>query len=116
MAAIGVPGDIAPQFWDVVRENIATRGEMRDWWTVFRDGAKPLIDADDAAFVAEAIEMLPPLPFGPDTWSDWTSAVKDRTGRKGRALFMPLRHALTGRRRGPEMADVMPLLQTLPKI
>ena len=42
--------------------------------------------------------------------------VKDETGRKGKALFMPLRKAVTGMERGPEMADVMPLLQTKPKL
>ena len=39
--------------------------------------------------------MLPPRPWGPETWKDWTTEVKSRTGRKGRALFRPLRLALT---------------------
>ena len=43
------------------------------------------------------------------------AAVKEKTGRKGRGLFMPLRHAITGRTRGPEMADVLPLLQKPPR-
>ena len=37
-------------------------------------------------------------------------AVKAATGRKGKALFMPLRIALTGRRSGPEISDLLPLL------
>ena len=44
------------------------------------------------------------------------SAVKEATGRKGKALFMPLRLAITGQPRGPEMADVMPLLAKKPTI
>ena len=55
--------------------------------------------------------MLPELPFTETTWSKWTGAVKQATGRKGKGLFMPLRKALTGRERGPEMATLMPLLQ-----
>jgi glutamyl-tRNA synthetase len=55
--------------------------------------------------------LLPPPPFAPTTWGDWTTAVKEATGRKGKALFMPLRHALTGQPHGPEMAELMPLLQ-----
>ena len=47
------------------------------------------------------------------TWGEWTSAVKEATGRKGKGLFMPLRKALTGQASGPEMADVMPLLQVV---
>jgi glutamyl-tRNA synthetase len=42
--------------------------------------------------------------------------VKEATGRKGKGLFMPLRKAVTGLERGPEMVDVMPLLQSKPKV
>ncbi len=111
IAALGVPEGIAGQFWDVVRENIATRSEMAGWWALFRDGAAPEIAEEDRAFVAEAFALLPPHPYGPETWGAWTAQVKEATGRKGRGLFMPLRLAVTGRARGPEMAEVMPLLQ-----
>ena len=111
IASLGVPDALAPQFWEVVRENIATRAEMADWWALFRDGATPQIAEEDRDFVAQAFALLPPHPYGPETWTAWTTAVKDATGRKGRGLFMPLRHAVTGRERGPEMADVLPLLQ-----
>ncbi len=111
IASLGVPDALAPQFWEVVRENIATRAEMADWWALFRDGATPQIAEEDRDFVTQAFALLPPHPYGPETWTAWTTAVKDATGRKGRGLFMPLRHAVTGRERGPEMADVLPLLQ-----
>jgi glutamyl-tRNA synthetase len=58
--------------------------------------------------------LLPAPPYGPDAWSVFTAEVKDRTGRKGKGLFMPLRRALTGMDRGPEMADMLPLMQTVP--
>jgi len=117
VAALGVPGEIAERFWTVVRENITVRGEMADWWTFFRDGAAaPLVAEEDREFVAQAFAMLPPFPYDDGTWGAWTAAVKQATGRKGRALFMPLRHAVTGRQRGPEMADVMALLQTPPRL
>jgi glutamyl-tRNA synthetase len=54
-------------------------------------------------------------PYTADTWGDWTSAVKEATGRKGKGLFMPLRKAVTGRERGPDMASVMTLMQTKPR-
>ncbi|MBT8457262.1 MAG: glutamate--tRNA ligase [Alphaproteobacteria bacterium] len=116
ISALGVPDDLAEPFWNAVRENIETRAQMADWWALFRDGATPMVAEEDREFVAEAFAMLPPLPYGPETWSTWTAAVKDATGRKGRGLFMPLRHAITGRQRGPEMADVMPLLQKAPRL
>jgi len=117
IAALGVPEALAPRFWAAVRENVAVRSEMAEWWRFFRDGADaPLVADEDRAFVAEAFDLLPPPPYGDTTWADWTAAVKAATGRKGKALFMPLRKAVTGRERGPEMADVMALLQTAPRL
>jgi glutamyl-tRNA synthetase len=56
--------------------------------------------------------MLPAEIDG-DTWGQWTAAVKDATGRKGKGLFMPLRKAVTGRMNGPDMASLLPLLQVI---
>ncbi len=114
--ALGVPAALGERFWNVVRENIASLDEMADWWAVFRDGASPQIAEEDAAFVPQAMALLGEPPYADDTWATWTNAVKDATGRKGKGLFMPLRNAVTGRTRGPEMADVMPLLQVKPKV
>ncbi|MGJ8555639.1 MAG: glutamate--tRNA ligase [Sulfitobacter geojensis] len=110
---LGVPKPLAEQFWAVTRENIETLGELDAWWAMFRDGAEPVIEEDDKAFIAEAMAMLPDMPFDANTWSTWTAAVKEQTGRKGRGLFRPLRLALTGQEHGPEMAAVMPLLQVI---
>ena len=57
--------------------------------------------------------ILPPPPYNDTSWSEFTNAVKEATGRKGKGLFMPLRKALTGQAHGPEMSDVMPLLQVV---
>ena len=111
IAALGVPADKAAQFWAVTKENIETLHDLDGWWAMFRDGAEPVIAEEDAAFVAEAVGMLPEMPFDEGTWGAWTAAVKEATGRKGRGLFRPLRLALTGQESGPEMAAVMPLLQ-----
>ncbi len=114
LRGLGVPDAIAPQFWDVMRENITTLDDLAGWWALCRDGAAPVIGPEDADFVAQALALLPPPPYGPTAWADWTAAVKAATGRKGKALFMPLRKALTGQERGPDMAALMPLLQRVP--
>ncbi len=114
IADLGVPDALAPQFWDVMRENIDRLDDLADWWALCRDGAEPEVAAEDTEFVAQALAMLPPQPWGPSAWSEWTGAVKAATGRKGKALFMPLRKALTGRANGPDMGALMPLLQKLP--
>ncbi|MEM9318791.1 MAG: glutamate--tRNA ligase [Pseudomonadota bacterium] len=116
VAAAGVPAALAEQFWAVAREAIETRADLPGWWALFRDGATPIVAQEDRRFVEQAFALLPEPPYGPETWSDWTAAVKAATGRKGRGLFMPLRHAVTGRTRGPEMAQVMALMQVKPKL
>ena len=113
--ALNVPDELAEPFWLMARDNISTLKDLEGWWLLCRDGAQPLIDEGDEDFVAEAMALLPAQPFGDTAWSDWTAAVKEKTGRKGRALFMPLRKALTGQERGPEMAALMPLLQVVRK-
>ena len=114
IAAAGVPDDLAAPFWAAVKGNIDTLDDLPGWWALFRDGATPLVADEDRDFVAQAFGLLGEPPYAADTWSTWTTAVKDATGRKGKGLFMPLRKAVTGRERGPEMADVMPLLQVKP--
>ncbi|WP_299350743.1 glutamate--tRNA ligase [uncultured Shimia sp.] len=113
VAAAGVPTELAEQFWNVTRENIVTRKDLATWWDLFTNGAEPVIDDEDKAFVAEAMALLPEGPFDGDTWGAWTKAVKEATGRKGRGLFMPLRKALTGQSHGPDMSAVLPLLQVI---
>ena len=110
----GVPEDTAPRFWEVVRENVATRADIAGWWELVSKGAPPLVAEGDGAFVAQALGMLGDPPYDEETWPDWTARVREATGRKGRALFLPLRHAVTGRERGPDMADLMPLLRVRP--
>jgi len=116
VAEIGVPSDLAEPFWNVARANITTRHDIAGWWHLFRDGATPLVDDEDRDFITQAFAMLPDPPYAATTWKEWTDAVKDATGRKGRGLFMPLRKAVTGLERGPEMADVMMLLQKKPTL
>ena len=116
LTGAGVPEDLRAAYWAAVRGNIETRKDAGRWWPVFRDGAEPDVADEDRDFVAEALSLLPEPPYTAETWSDWTSAVKEKTGRKGKALFMPLRLAVTGAPRGPEMAEVMPLLRKKPQI
>ena len=116
IAAIGVPADKAEAFWNVAKGNITVLADLEGWWTLFRDGATPLVDDEDKDFVAQAFALLPEGPFTTATWGEWTTAGKDATGRKGKTLFRPLRRAVTGLDAGPEMADVMPLLQKRPQL
>jgi glutamyl-tRNA synthetase len=113
IADLGVPADLAETFWTVTRDNITTLKDLAAWWTLFSEGADPVIDDEDAEFVAQAMAILPESPFDDTTWKTWTGAVKEATGRKGKGLFMPLRKALTGQSHGPDMSATMTLLQVV---
>jgi glutamyl-tRNA synthetase len=91
-----------------VRGNLSRFDEVRDWWRVVEGPLTPAIL--DAGFARAAAALLPPPPWDANTWKAWTEAVKTKTGAKGRALFMPLRLALTGAEHGPELAALLPLI------
>ncbi len=113
IAHLGIPAHLAGQFWAVASKNIDKLSDLAHWAELVLEGAEAVIDPEDAEFVAAALALLPPPPYGADAWANWTTAVKEATGRKGKGLFMPLRKALTGQAHGPEMADLMPLMQKL---
>jgi len=108
----GVPNDIAEPFWLLIRENIENLGEIDLWAAILNGGFDPAIDPEDAEYVATAMAALEDAkPWTGATWGTVTAALKAQTGRKGKALFMPLRKALTGRTNGPDMAALLPLLR-----
>ncbi len=96
--------------WLAVRGNIEKLSDTMAWHEIINQDMKPIIADDDRDFVADARTLLPPAPWDSATWKVWTDAVKEKTGRKGKALFMPLRLALTGLGHGPELAALLPLI------
>lgn len=96
------------EFWEAVRGNLKSLGEATEWWQVVSEPLAPVIE--DEAFVGQAAKLLPEGPFDEETWKRWTNALKSETGAKGKALFLPLRLALTGRAYGPEMRKLLYLM------
>lgn len=103
---IGVEADA--EFWNAVRPNLSTFAEAKDWWRIIMGPIQPEIS--DPLFLASARDLLPPEPWGEESWSEWTNAIKGATGAKGKALFQPLRLALTGQSHGPELKRLLPLI------
>ena len=98
-------------FWQTVRPNLQRLEEVSEQFKLcFADIAPANLNDEDAAYIAQAEETLPQGPYNGDTWSQWVGELKEKTGRKGKALFMPLRLALTGVEHGPELADLLPLI------
>ena len=112
LAALGVTGAEAEALWLAVRGNVDRLADAAEWWRILREGPeRPAeMQEEDRAVVAQALDLLPPEPWDGSTWKLWTDAIKEATGRKGKALFRPLRLALTGRESGPELAELLPLL------
>lgn len=106
LAALGIPAQ--EPFWLAIRGNLARFDHVADWWRVVAGPLSPVIA--DAAFAATAASLLPAEPFDATTWKTWTAVVGAATGTKGKALFMPLRQALTGLDHGPELATLLPLI------
>jgi glutamyl-tRNA synthetase len=96
------------EFWLAVRSNLTRFAEAAVWWDVV--SSDQTFSSDDHELIGVASEHLPAEPFDGDTWSRWTKAVAAATGKKGRALFHPLRLALTGREQGPELKTLLPLI------
>ncbi|MBX3578130.1 MAG: glutamate--tRNA ligase [Rhizobiaceae bacterium] len=112
LARSGVPADRAEALWLAVRGNLDRVSDAARWWRIVDQGpdAAPAFSDEDIGFVRDAFDMLPPEPWDHGTWKVWTERVKEASGRKGKALFAPLRLALTGLSSGPELADLLPLL------
>jgi len=108
--AARLPRGATRAFWEAVRPNLERVADAAHWWQVCADEIAPLIAAEDAAFLAKAAELLPPEPFDATTWKSWTDRVAAAAGRKGRALFHPVRLALTAREQGPELRNLLPLI------
>ncbi len=109
LAAIGISDGEA--LWNAVRGNLTVLAEAKDWQRIVLGPITPAIADDDREFLLRARDALPPEPWDESTWPQWTLVLRNReTHRRGKALFRPLRLALTGRDHGPELQALLPLI------
>ena len=106
LEALGIVGGTS--FWNAVRPNLHIFADVKDWWHVVVGPIDPEIQSDELLAIAGS--LLPPEPWSEATWAEWTNAIKAATGAKGKALFQPLRLALTGHEHGPELKALLPLI------
>ena len=108
--AARLPEGMDAAAWEVVRPNLSHVHEAKDWWQVVTGPVvAPAFSEEDRGYLAEAAGFLE-ASWGGDPWPALTNALKAKTGRKGKALFLPLRQALTGMDHGPDMAALLPLI------
>ena len=103
-----LPDGMGAEAWLAIRPNLERVSDAADWWGVVTGPiAPPALDSETRDYIAEAARLL---AWSEDPWAALTSALKEATGRKGKALFHPLRLALTGRDSGPDMHALLPLI------
>jgi len=105
-----LPAGMGEAGWEAIRPNLTTLADAADWWAVVEGDVVPVADDEDRAFLSEAAEVAASLDWSGEPWPALTEALKASSGRKGKALFMPLRRALTGRDHGPDMKALLPLI------
>ncbi len=105
-----LPAGATEAFWLAVRGNLDLLNEARGWWDVVAGSIVPPVIDGEGGFLREALDLLPAEPWDGEVWPRWTGALKERTGRAGKALFLPLRLALTGEDHGPDLKTLLPLI------
>lgn len=106
-----LPAGFGPEAWAAIAPNLITIAEAGDWLPVLAgDVPAPELPEEDCAFLAIAAEEAASLDWSTEPWRALTDALKARTGRKGKPLFLPLRRVLTGHDHGPDMATLLPLI------
>ncbi|RCL01262.1 MAG: glutamyl-tRNA synthetase [Candidatus Tokpelaia sp. JSC085] len=112
LMAMDIAGDKAKPFWFAIRNNLETVTEAYSWWKIITDKNMqfPFSSHADRQFLHQAARLLPPEPWNQATWQQWIKCLKEKTDRRKESLFRPLRIALTGCERGPELAVLLPLL------
>ncbi|MEH3107487.1 MAG: glutamate--tRNA ligase [Sphingomonas fennica] len=106
-----LPVGMGAEAWNAIRGNLGKVEEAHAWWHIL-EGPLPAPDLlpEDRAYLATAAATLATLPWDAGVWRALTTALKAETGRTGKALFLPLRLALTGLAHGPDMAALLPLI------
>jgi glutamyl-tRNA synthetase len=105
-----LPAGIDATTWATIRPNLKTIAEAADWWKVIEGPIDAVSDDSDTDYLATAAEVAATIDWSSDPWHALTSALKEKTGRTGKALFLPLRRALTNLDHGPDMATLLPLI------
>jgi len=100
--------NIDESVWNICRKNINKLNDINELNLIIKGPLNPIIA--DQKFISQAADLLPDAPWDEATWKNWTTAVKETIGVKGKALFLPLRQAVTGRDHGPEMGALLPLI------
>ncbi|WP_081289627.1 glutamate--tRNA ligase [Ehrlichia ruminantium] len=100
----------SPDLWDFVSGNVQKFSDIKEWIKICEQNTVPIINESDQDFIKMALSVFPNGEINQDTWKTWVANIKEKTDRKSKDIFIPLRLALTGISTGPELAKLLPIL------
>jgi nondiscriminating glutamyl-tRNA synthetase len=104
---------------EALKENLVVLSQVEDYLGIFfdekfffDDGAETILsDSKNRETLQSCLDLLQDLPeITADTWPSVLSQLEEKTGRRGKNLYGPLRAGITGKTKGPELAKTLPLL------
>jgi len=107
------------QAFGVLKENLVTLSQIEEYLGIFfdekflfEDGARAILgesrNRETLHIVLSVLENSPEITR--ESVSSLLSQLEEKTGRKGKDLYAPLRAAITGKTKGPELTKTLPLL------
>lgn len=108
--AARLPEGLGPDDWAAIRPNLKSVAEAADWWDILHGHVEAKAAEEDRRLIEAAALAAAEIDWSSEPWPQLVDRLKERTAHRGRALFRPLRLALTGRESGPEMAALLPLI------
>lgn len=99
---------VTPEFWEKVRPNLTVAADIQTWENICNNAVTPIMEDKELTDLAASI--LPPEPWDDNTFNTWLNAIKEKSGKKGKELFHPIRKALTALDNGPELKTLLPLI------
>jgi glutamyl-tRNA synthetase len=107
---IGIDQKISEKFWQIIKLNINFLYEIEEWIKICREEFRFANSQNDQEFLHQAAELLPADTSDNNCWNLWLTKIKEKTNRKGKELFMPIRLALSGKEHGPELKFLVNLI------
>ena len=99
---------VSEEFWNAVKANLSKVEDVHIWEQICNQNVQPILE--DKNLTSLASDILPPEPWTEETFNQWLNEVKNKSGKKGKELFHPIRKALTALDNGPELKLLLPLI------
>lgn len=101
---------ILEDFYQKVKPNINFLNDITIWHKICYKKFRYNNPIQDKEFLSKIATLLPEDCSKEDSWQIWLNKIKENCDRKGKNLFLPIRMALTGKENGPEITNLINLI------